>query len=99
MSPAAFVMSGRSSWGWMLSRRNWTCPSANAAIAPPVWKLKISSFGPQLLPEAFQLQLDGPPNGVGLLLIALFPLPVVNPDTPNPLSCSAHRQNFRLELP
>src|SRR3954469_23409222 len=96
MSPSAAVTMYRSWAGATLSRTNWTCPSANTTIAPPLWKLKISSLGPQLFDG--HRQVLGPPNGVALLLIAL-PLPCGSPDTPNPLSCSAHRQNLRLLLP
>src|SRR5262245_8171250 len=38
------------------SRRKETWPSPNSTLAPPVWKAKISSLGPQLL-TSFQLQL------------------------------------------
>src|SRR5579883_885948 len=80
---------------------NATCPSPNTTFAPPVWKAKISSFGPQLL-VSFQLHVDGPspPALVLLLLMILNPVVVVfmvgSPDTPNPLSCSPHRQNRRV---
>jgi hypothetical protein len=33
----------------MFSFKKATWPSQKATLAPPEWKLKISSFGPQLL--------------------------------------------------
>ena len=55
----------------MFSFRKLTWPSANTALAPLPWKLKISSFGPQFELLAIQGQLGGPPNGVLLLLMPL----------------------------
>jgi len=93
--------------GLMPSATNATCPSANEILAPPLWKLKISSLDPQLL-VSFQLHVTGPsvPGETLLLLMILKPVettfsgPVAvgvgSPDTPKPLSCSAHRQNRRV---
>src|SRR5260370_22473603 len=85
----------------MLSLRKATWPSQNTALAPPWWKLKISSLGPQLL-TSFQLQ-DGGPSVLALVLLLLMILNVVvvvfrvgSPDTPYPVSCSAHRQKRRV---
>jgi hypothetical protein len=39
-----------------------------AMLAPPEWKLKIYSFGPQF--KAVHKQVEGPPHGVGLLLMS-----------------------------
>src|SRR5262249_9993685 len=50
------------------SLRNRTLPSHMTTLAPPGWKLNVSSFGPQL--SIVQGQVGGPPRGIGLLLIS-----------------------------
>ena len=70
---------------------NLTEPSPITPVTPPVWKLNGSSFGPQLF--VFQLQVVGPPTGVGLLLIlaTLEPVELLGPEKPFPnASGSAH---------
>src|SRR3954449_9002800 len=99
-SPPERDTSAAAATGLMESLMNCTCPSAKTTLAPPVWKLKISSLGPQLL-VTFQ-HPPGPsvPGLVLLLLTILKPVVVVfrsgSPETPKPLSCSAQRQNRRV---
>src|SRR3954452_10358681 len=83
----------------MVSSINCALPSAKTAIAPPGWKEKISSLGPQLL--VAQVQSGGPPCGVLLLLIGFLTAPATElggPDTPLPLSGSAQRSSERFPL-
>ena len=72
VSPPCMEISPRMMMMFTLSRIIWVWPSAKTAMAPPVWKLKGSSLGPQLLVD--QGQVVGPFSGVLLLLTTLVPL-------------------------
>src|SRR5262245_45188580 len=94
-SPPALVTRARITCGVRPSLRKAMWPSQKTAIAPPGWKLKISSLGPQLL--VLQGQLGGPPTGVPLLLMGeIVPLLPGGPETPLPVSGSAQRLMMRL---
>src|SRR3954463_535660 len=88
------------------SRRNPTWPSMKTTFTPPGWELNSSSFGPQLLTDHGHVAVP-PPTGVAVWLTygpglfwkyGLFGSPVGGPDTPLPVSGSAHRLMARLPL-
>src|SRR5689334_14768131 len=96
--PSARVTRYRSTRASIVSVMKCTLPSHTMTFAPPLWKLKISSFGPQLLTS--QVQPLGPPTGLALLLMTGLEPAVAfgGPETPLPLSGSAQRFNARLPL-
>ena len=80
----------------MLSRMKRTEPSPMTAIAPPVWKLNGSSFGPQLL--VVHAHVLGPPIGEAFWFTILVSLALGEPETPLPWSGSAQRA-MKVRLP
>src|SRR5579885_722947 len=99
-SPPARETSAATTGGDMLSFRKVTWPSAKTTLAPPGWKLKISSLVPQLL-MSFQQPFGPSVPGELLLLLMIakfgvFLLRNGSPETPKPLSCSAQRQKRRV---
>lgn len=97
--PSSRVTSFRKTVGAMSFCNIFTLPSQKTTLAPAGWKLKISSFGPQLFVP--QGQSVGPPTGEALLLITdlISPATVLGgPETPLPVSGSAQRLFARLPL-
>src|SRR5262245_29143999 len=67
-SPPSMLIRARKVAPLIESRRKRTLPSHITTLAPPEWKLNVSSFGPQL--RTVHGQAGGPPVGVALLLMS-----------------------------